>query len=421
MPGHYMGYQQALASAPEGSFKRPETPSQSFGSNVQIGFGQGQVDPGLAAAVQQQQGVTPQLAQQQAQQQFTGPFIPDQQQQTGVTALTGSSGTDDEGTDDKDDKKDDETLIQKIQNVLTGDEIKQLNPDQIAKAQQIINQFQKLNLNPLQLRSVMISNLFGGLTGKDQTYTDLEGNTVNPAFVRELDDGSLEGLVKGEFINIRKTREGILDQLGSDTVQSLEKFAPDLIFGTDIGVMPATSGSLLTVANNPVAQAVRDATGKITGYITADGREISKEQGDKYNESIFAARAELDRMGKNTTTGTSNQGIMASSPAFATPASQYGIFIGKPGPFIGNFVDTDGDGIDDRFQTGPGQPRQPFVNPKAPLPGTSGTAQPVATGVTPFNINQFYASLPTSTYSQQGIMSPNLAQFYQNLGLFPRV
>ena len=26
----------------------------------------------------------------------------------------------------------------------------------------------------------MISNLFGGLTGKDQTYTDLEGNTVDP-------------------------------------------------------------------------------------------------------------------------------------------------------------------------------------------------------------------------------------------------
>ena len=384
MPGHYYaGYDQALASAPEGSFKRPETPSQSFGSNVQIGFGQGQVDPGLAAAVQQQQGVTPQLAQQQAQQQFTGPFEPKGQQQTGVTTLTGG---DDKKDDTDDDKKDDETLIQKIQNVLTGDEIKQLSPDQIAKAQQIINQFQKLNLNPLQLRSVMISNLFGGLTGKDQTYTDLEGNTVDPAFVRELDDGSLEGLVKGEFINIRRTREGILDQLGSDTVQSLERFAPDLIFGTDIGVMPATSSGLLTVANNPVAQAVRDATGKITGYITADGREISKEQGDKYNESIFAARAELDRMGKNTTTGTSNQGIMAASPAF---------------------------------------PGLPVPRPPVTPPGTTPPAQPPIpapiAGITPFNINQFYASLPTSTYSQQGVMSPNLAQFYQNLGLFPRV
>jgi hypothetical protein len=376
MPGHYMGYQQALASAPEGSFKRPETPSQSFGSNVQIGFGQGQVDPGLAAAVQQQQGVTPQLAQQQAQQQFTGPFIPDQQQQTGVTALTGSSGT-----DDKDDKKDDETFIQKIQNVLTGDEIKQLSPEQLAKAQQIINQFQKLNVNPLQLRSVMVSNLFGGAFQKDQTFSDLDGNIVDPANVIDIGDGRLQGLVDGEYVDVRRTRQGILDQLGSDTLQSLERFAPDLIFGTDIGVMPATSSGLLTVANNPTAQAVRDATGKITGYITADGREISKEQGDKYNDAIFAARAELDRMGKNTTTGTSNQGIMAASPAL------------------------------------PGLPVRPPITP----PGTTPPAQPPIpapiAGVTPFNINQFYASLPQ--YTQQGIMSPNLSQFYQNLGMFP--
>jgi hypothetical protein len=331
--------------------------------------------------VQQQQGVTPQLAQQQAQQQFTGPFIPDQQQQTGVTALTGSSGTDDKGTDDKDDKKDDETFIQKIQNVLTGDEIKQLSPEQLAKAQQIINQFQKLNVNPLQLRSVMVSNLFGGAFQKDQTFSDLDGNIVDPANVIDIGDGRLQGLVDGEYVDVRRTRQGILDQLGSDTLQSLERFAPDLIFGTDIGVMPATSSGLLTVANNPTAQAVRDATGKITGYITADGREISKEQGDKYNDAIFAARAELDRMGKNTTTGTSNQGIMAASPAL------------------------------------PGLPVRPPITP----PGTTPPAQPPIpapiAGVTPFNINQFYASLPQ--YTQQGIMSPNLSQFYQNLGMFP--
>ena len=375
-----------MANGPAGMTTRERERSQNFGSNVviggsPIGFGQGQVDPGLAAAVQQQAGVTPQLAQQQVQKEFTGPFEPKGQQQTGVTTLTGG----DDKKDDKDDKKDDETLIEKIQNVLTGDEIKQLSPNQIAKAQQIIDQFQKLNLNPLQLRSVMISNLFGGLTGKDQTYTDLEGNTVDPAFVRELDDGSLEGLVKGEFINIRRTREGILDQLGSDTVQSLERFAPDLIFGTDIGVMPATSSGLLTVANNPVAQAVRDVTGKITGYITADGREISKEQGDKYNESIFAARAELDRMGKNTTTGTSNQGIMAASPALPG-------FITKLPPDTPVI----------------GRPADPPI--PAPVPSTGIMPQP-------FNIQRFYASLPQ--YTQQGIMRPNLSQFYQNLGLFP--
>ena len=37
--------------------------------------------------------------------------------------------------------------------------------------------------------------------------------------------------------------------------------------------------------------------------------------------------------------------------------------------------------------------------------------------ITPFDVRQFYASLPQ--YTQQGIMNPNLAQFYQNLGMFP--
>ena len=344
------------------------------------------------------QAVTETLPGQTQSQTFFVPAPPPSGGSGGITTLTSDSDSggkpDDKPEDKKDDetedKKDDETLIQKIQGVLTGDEIKQLNPAQLAEAQRLIGLYQPLNLNPFQLRSVMIKNLFEGGLGKDQTYTDMEGNRVDPDDVvfRLTDDGQQMFFIDedGKEQPVRRSREGVLDLLGSDTIQSLERFAPDLIFGTDIGVMPATSSGLLTVANNPVAQAVRDATGKITGYITADGREISKEQGDKYNDAIFAARAELDRMGKNTTTGTSNQGIMAASPAF---------------------------------------PGLPVPRPPVTPPGTNPPAQPPIpapiAGVTPFNINQFYASLPTSTYSQQGIMSPNLAQFYQNLGLFPRV
>ena len=42
---------------------------------------------------------------------------------------------------------------------------------------------------------------------------------------------------------------------------------------------------------------------------------------------------------------------------------------------------------------------------------------PQPTGISKFDVDKFYASLPQ--YTQQGIMNPNLAQFYQNLGLFP--
>ena len=329
-------------------------PSQNFGSNVVIGGGQsiGPAGMGGASFTSSSKPSDFGKAEKQAQKR--------QQEERLNKVLENILG----GQDEEKTKKEEETLIQKVQKVLTGDEIKKLNSNQLRRAQDIINRFEPLNLNPFQLRTVMMSNLFGGIFGKDQTFRDEPGPAGMPMF----------------------TREGILDQLGSDTLQSLERFAPDLIFGTGIGVMPATSSGLLNLADNQTAQAVRDATGKITGYITADGREISKEQGDKYNNAIFAARAELDRMGKNTTTGTSNQGIMAASPALP------GLPVPRPGPIPPETT--------------------PPAQPPIPMPVPNILTQP-------FDINKFYASLPQ--YSQRGIMSPNLSQFYQNLGTFPRV
>ena len=69
----------------------------------------------------------------------------------------------------------------------------------------------------------------------------------------------------------------------------------------------------------------------------------------------------------------------------------------------------------------PALPGLPVTGPATVItpttPTTPTTTTPVATGITPFDIRQFYASLPQ--YTQQGIMNPNLAQFYQNLGMFP--
>ena len=63
--------------------------------------------------------------------------------------------------------------------------------------------------------------------------------------------------------------------------------------------------------------------------------------------------------------GISNISIPQTGQANIIDPTQFGAFIGKPGPFIANFVDSDGDGVDDRFQSGPGQPSsQTFVNPK---------------------------------------------------------
>jgi hypothetical protein len=43
---------------------------------------------------------------------------------------------------------------------------------------------------------------------------------------------------------------------------------------------------------------------------------------------------------------------------------------------------------------------------------------PVMSQKDPFDLAKFYASLPQ--YTQQGVMSPNLMEYYRNLGLFPR-
>ncbi len=53
------------------------------------------------------------------------------------------------------------------------------------------------------------------------------------------------------------------------------------------------------------------------------------------------------------------QGPAEGTPYNPTaPAAQYGAYVGKPNALrLGNFLDSDGDGVDDRYQTGPGKPR----------------------------------------------------------------
>ena len=191
-----------------------------------------------------------------------------------------------------------------------------------------------------------------------QSYKDLYGDVIDEAYESDIEqdffgtDNPLNVFdIKLDQASAQSEAGGL--GKGSQRINFPSEFYKDF--------QPQTSGDLVNLAS------------------------LDASANPELADRIFAARAELDRMGKNPFTGTSNQGIMAASPAL------------------------------------PGLPVTPPVTP----PGTTPPAQPPIpapiAGITPFNINQFYASLPTSTYSQQGVMSPNLAQFYQNLGLFPRV
>ena len=88
-----------------------------------------------------------------------------------------------------------------------------------------------------------------------------------------------------------------------------------------------------------------------------------------------------------------NMGIMAASPALPGISVPVGgtTITPRPGPITTN----------------------PVLTP-VPVGGVA----PTTTGITPFNINQFYASLPQ--YTQQGIMAPvNLSRFTDALRMFP--
>tara|TARA_E500000178_G_C16914081_1_gene704081 strand:- start:36 stop:1118 length:1083 start_codon:yes stop_codon:yes gene_type:complete len=119
-----------------------------------------------------------------------------------------------------------------------------------------------------------------------------------------------------------------------------------------------TTGNLVDIASIPV-----------TPEMQGNNPEFAKR--------IFEARMELDRMGRDSS-GNPQGGIMTASSA--PPA---------PPPVVPPAEDE--------------VPENPILNP-------------VMSQRDPFNLAQFYASLPQ--YTRQGVMSPNLASYYDNLRRF---
>ena len=231
---------------------------------------------------------------------------------------------------------------------------------------------------------------------KDQTFTDEKGNVIDPETVVEGPLG-MKGLNEdGELVDVRLSREGFInrfeDKFGDDIFQRLEKFAPDVLFGSDLATMPATSGGLLNLADNPVATKNPDGS-----YTTADGRKITKEQGEKYNNAVFAARAELDRMGKNPFTGTTQDAtgqMVASKPILPIPGPMPG-----PGPVP---------------RPGPIEP--PLLPTPTPFPGTG-----IIGAVTdPRFVGPSFPGVTTAqNYFNQGIADPRFQRFFQIANQFP--
>ena len=242
----------------------------------------------------------------------------------------GGAGGGDGGSGDGATTKTDKTPIEFVSDLFIGKPLNQLDRLELQFAQRILSDYQKLEeKNPLKLFALMQrdrANMFGSVLGKDidGTYSDASGNFVDSDKVKNLNIGGVETLVDEDGNPVRRTRGGtnemLEDLLGENIEERLKKFAPDILYGSDFATMPATSGGLANLADNPALQKNSDGT-----YSTPDGRTISKEQGDKYNNMIFSARSELDRMGRdmfgNRRTGLQEGGEGSGGGTYVPPVT----------------------------------------------------------------------------------------------------
>ena len=277
---------------------------------------------------------------------------------------------------------------------------------------------EKKQFNIEDIPSLTLQAAIGGAKGLelllDKLFKPELKDFSNPNFLAVLNAAFKSGkLNKDEYT---EKYEDLLDDVYSgqakeDLEAGLGSFDSEDLF--DLAMEEATAkvkpGSGTQRITDPVSYYEETGTPQTSGSL-ADLASLDAQQylsGDNYNpefaQMIFNARMELDRMGKNPMTGNP-QGIMAAG----LPMGQHPLMnMNIPGP-----TDDGSFKILENILTP--TPQQTVRSP----PGQTelvGTAQ----GIAPFDINQFYASLPS--YSQQGVMSPSLMEYYRNLGLFPRV
>jgi len=187
---------------------------------------------------------------------------------------------------------------------------------------------------------------------------------------------------------------------GSPTLEGLEKFIRTLDKDSNMldSFKQTDPAAYLGAFGLPQTSAGLDffANMSLTGDKTTDAMVVEAR------ERLAAARESQDRASGIMTASSNPTGIPSlyagpiTPPAIKYPEG-YGFRIGKEGPFTADFVDRDGDGVDDRYQSGPGKP-------------TGG-----ANVITPNDYASIAPQFTGSPYTNQGV-SPafleNLRRFY---------
>ena len=190
-----------------------------------------------------------------------------------------------------------DTLLNKI----FGNRINRLTPKQMERVKKILAEYKKLGVkNPVQLRSLMFSNIGGGLLGKDQTFSDMEGNIIKQKDIIFQDGKMFFKDEDGELQPVRRTKEGTIDFLkeqGSDIMKSLKKFNPELYY--PFMGMPGTSGGIADLGKEQTID------------LSQLGRGTKEyEDAVKYNNMIYQAReiSSRDRDDRSANRGIGRSG-----------------------------------------------------------------------------------------------------------------
>ena len=240
-----------------------------------------------------------------------------------------------------------------------------------------LKEFKELDVGLFKSFMLNRGNALAGLFGDDQTYSDMEGNIIDPESVSEGPEG-IKGMNEdGELVDVRYTKEGfndlMKDTFGKGIFETLKKEYPEEYYpyaGT-----PQTSGGLADLASI-------DAT-KFGSRTLPDGSPNPNYNPDFANQ-IFAARAELDRMGKDQFGNTQQVAAVLGIPGIPS------LPVPRPGP-----IPPDSYPI-------PGPIPFPLPYPTRPPYGNKFQ--------TPYN---YYAQSPQ--YTMRGLPTLNTNEFNENL------
>ena len=369
----------ARPSAITGSmFTSPGSSTQVTNQPPSVGFNEGQVDPGLMSGVMQAGGMSTQQANQIAQQAMgnTG-------QGFGITG-TGNFGQDNNQDNNQEDSQVIQTKVEKK---------KKKSFDVIGTIKDFYDQYKDFGgimgigllpfrmiaeptvetfQNPQALATLKLLFDEKGQKFKNEYLKDHE-DLINEAFKDDVLDksDSFDFFDQQLEDSVRMSEEGILGA-GSQEINFPAEFytGEQGLNPYGAGGMPQTTGGLANLAGLDVNQFT---------------------SGPGYNQQmvdmIFAARAELDRMGKNQFGNTQQVAAVPGVPGVPS------LPVPKPGPIPPSYPL-------------PGQP--PFMpGPIIPFPGQPPYGNKFQT---PYN---YYAQSPQ--YTMRGLPTLNTNEFNENL------